>query len=134
MRRAVARPPDTSLPGRPYADPKKWLAAQPRTATLAELQAQLDTFTSYYNTRRPHKSLPHRAAPTTTYAARPRAAASVRTSDTHDRVRRDIIDKTGCVTQAGELAKVVRDQLMAYASPHGVIMPGAAWLVTAQAV
>jgi SAM-dependent methyltransferase len=36
--------------------------------------------------------------------------------------------------QAGELAKVVRDQLMAYASPDGVIMPGAAWLVTAHAV
>ena len=36
--------------------------------------------------------------------------------------------------QAGELARHVRDRLVAYASPGGVVMPGAAWLVTAQAV
>jgi hypothetical protein len=35
--------------------------------------------------------------------------------------------------QAAELAKQVRDCLVAYASPDGVAMPGAAWLVTAQA-
>ena len=35
--------------------------------------------------------------------------------------------------QAAELAKQVRDGLVAYASPDGVAMPGAAWLVTAQA-
>jgi hypothetical protein len=35
--------------------------------------------------------------------------------------------------QAAELTKQVRDQLAAYASPGGVAMPGAAWLVTAQA-
>jgi SAM-dependent methyltransferase len=36
--------------------------------------------------------------------------------------------------QATELTRQVRDQLAAYASPDGVTMPGAAWLVTAQAV
>jgi SAM-dependent methyltransferase len=36
--------------------------------------------------------------------------------------------------QAAGLARQVRDGLVAYASPAGVIMPGAAWLVTAQAV
>jgi SAM-dependent methyltransferase len=36
--------------------------------------------------------------------------------------------------QAAELARQVRDRLVAYASPDGVTMPGAAWLVTAQAV
>jgi SAM-dependent methyltransferase len=36
--------------------------------------------------------------------------------------------------QADELARQVRDSLEAYVSPGGVIMPGAAWLVTAQAV
>ena len=36
--------------------------------------------------------------------------------------------------QAGELTRLVQDRLMAYASPDGVTMPGAAWLVTAQAV
>jgi hypothetical protein len=32
--------------------------------------------------------------------------------------------------QAAELARQVRDRLVAYASPGGVVMPGAAWLVT----
>jgi SAM-dependent methyltransferase len=36
--------------------------------------------------------------------------------------------------QAAELTGQVRDRLVAYASPDGVVMPGAAWLVTAQAV
>jgi SAM-dependent methyltransferase len=36
--------------------------------------------------------------------------------------------------QAAGLTRQVRDCLVAYASPDGVIMPGAAWLVTAQAV
>jgi len=36
--------------------------------------------------------------------------------------------------QSAELAKLLRDRLAAYASPGGVTMPGAAWLVTAHAV
>jgi transposase InsO family protein len=53
---------------------KNWLRAQPRQpATLAELQALLDTFAGIYNTRRPHRSLPGRATPATAYAARPKA-------------------------------------------------------------
>jgi SAM-dependent methyltransferase len=36
--------------------------------------------------------------------------------------------------RAAELTRKVRDRLVAYASPDGVVMPGAAWLVTAQAV
>jgi SAM-dependent methyltransferase len=36
--------------------------------------------------------------------------------------------------QAARLTRQVRDRLLAYASPDGVVMPGAAWLVTAQAV
>ncbi len=35
--------------------------------------------------------------------------------------------------QAAELTRQVRDRLVAYASPAGVTMPGAAWLVTAHA-
>jgi hypothetical protein len=38
------------------------------------------------------------------------------------------------LAQAAELTRQVRDRLAAYASPDGVAMPGAAWLVTAQAV
>ena len=78
---------------------KNWLAAQaPQPATLAQLQALLDTFTRYYNTRRPHKSLPGRATPAAAYAARPKAAPGDRSADTHDRVRTDRIDTNGVVT------------------------------------
>jgi transposase InsO family protein len=79
---------------------KKWLAAQPtQPATLAELQALIDVFVAAYNHDRPHRSLPHRATPATAYAARPKATPGAdRSSDTHDRVRTDKIDKTGCVT------------------------------------
>jgi hypothetical protein len=36
--------------------------------------------------------------------------------------------------RAAELTRQVRDRLVTYASPGGVTMPGAAWLVTAQAI
>jgi transposase InsO family protein len=83
---------------------KKWLARQPRAATIAELQAQLDVFVAEYNHGRPHRALPNRATPATTYQARPKATPGERL-DTHDRVRTDRIDKTGCVTlrHAGRL-------------------------------
>jgi transposase InsO family protein len=77
---------------------KKWLARQPPAATLAELQDQLDTFTGYYNTSRPHASLPHRATPATIYTARPKAVPGDRTADTHHRVRADRVDASGVVT------------------------------------
>ena len=69
---------------------KNWLRAQAaQPATLAELQSLLDAFAVTYNTRRPHRSLPHRATPATAYAARPKAAPGDRTAGTHDRVRTD---------------------------------------------
>ncbi|GAC1610600.1 MAG: hypothetical protein NVS3B26_18250 [Mycobacteriales bacterium] len=79
---------------------KRWLRAQPKQpATLAELQTLLDEFVELYNHRRPHRSLPHRATPATVYTSLPKAAPSgERAADTHDRVRRDKIDKAGSVT------------------------------------
>jgi transposase InsO family protein len=78
---------------------KNWLRAQPaQPATLAQLQALLDTFTSIYNHQRPHRSLPHRATPATAYTARPKATAGDRASDTHDRVRTDRVDTDGKLT------------------------------------
>ena len=79
---------------------KRWLVAQPiQPATIADLQALLDAFVPAYNHDRPHRSLPHRATPATAYTARPKAApGSDRSADTHDRVRTDRIDSTGCVT------------------------------------
>ena len=79
---------------------KKWLRAQPpQPATIAELQTLLDAFVDDYNHRRPHRSLPHRATPAAAYTDRPKATPSGdRTTDTHDRVRRDKINKAGAVT------------------------------------
>jgi len=88
---------------------KKHLAAQdPQPATLAQLQAMLDAFTSYYNHQRPHKSLPHHATPAVAYAARPKAAPGSRDTDTHDRVRTDKVGVTGTVTlrHAGRLHRI----------------------------
>ena len=89
---------------------KKWLHAQPRQpATLAELQTLLDEFVEVYNTRRPHRSLPHRATPATIYLSLPKATPSRdRSADTHDRVRHDKIDKAGSVTLrvAGQLRHI----------------------------
>jgi hypothetical protein len=46
------------------ADPtqtlKKWLRSQPAPTTLTDLQAQLDHYQNYYNTRRPHSALNRR--------------------------------------------------------------------------
>jgi transposase InsO family protein len=85
---------------------KKWLTAQqPQPADLPQLQTLLDAFTSYYNNRRPHHSLPHRQTPATAYAAQPKAAPRDRAADTHDRVRADRIDADGKVSlrHAGRL-------------------------------
>jgi len=78
---------------------KKWLRSQPsQPATIAELQVLLDTFADEYNHRRPHRSLPHRATPATVYAARPKASPGNHHVDSHDRVRRDRVDKAGKIT------------------------------------
>jgi len=79
---------------------KKWLRAQPdQPATIAELQALLDRFRTEYNQHRPHRSLPHRATPAALYDTMPKALPGpLRDADTHDRVRHDIVDKSGTVT------------------------------------
>jgi transposase InsO family protein len=76
---------------------KKWLAAQPSAATVAGLQRQLDRFTRYYNTVRPHRALARRT-PAQAYAARPKAVACGPVIAAHYRVRTDRIDRYGSVT------------------------------------
>jgi transposase InsO family protein len=77
---------------------KRWLARQPPARNLRALQAQLDTFTDYYNTRRPHRAL-HRRTPTEAFAARPKAHPTGQPiTDGHYRVRHDRIDTGGTVT------------------------------------
>jgi transposase InsO family protein len=79
---------------------KKWLPTSARQpASIAELQTLLDQFLEEYNQRRPHRSLPHHATPASLYTSLPKATASSdRSTDTHDRTRRDKIDKAGSVT------------------------------------
>ena len=79
---------------------KKWLRAQPQQpAGIAELQTLLDLFREEYNHRRPHRSLERRATPAAAYAARPKARPdSASTTQTHDRIRKDKINKAGSVT------------------------------------
>jgi transposase InsO family protein len=78
---------------------KRWLAKQPRSATLVELQAQLDRFGSYYNTVRPHRALGRRT-PAEAFAARTKAVPrqTPTAAEAHHRVRRDRIDRGGRVT------------------------------------
>jgi transposase InsO family protein len=42
---------------------KKWLATQPRAATVDQLQVQLDAFRDYYNDVRRHRALGRRTRP-----------------------------------------------------------------------
>jgi hypothetical protein len=77
---------------------KKWLASQPRAASIGRLQDQLDAFGDYYNAVRPHRALGCRT-PAEAYTARPKAHASgIPLIDGHFRVRHDKIDSNGKLT------------------------------------
>jgi hypothetical protein len=77
---------------------KKHLAAQPPPRTIGQLQRQLDSYRSYYNTIRPHRAL-HRRTPAEAFTARPKAAATgTPLIDGHFRVRHDKIDSNGKLT------------------------------------
>jgi transposase InsO family protein len=78
---------------------KKWLAKQPRAATITELQTQLDTFRGYYNTARPHRAIDRRT-PATAWAARTRAVPTRQgiRIDEQFRVRKDRVDTDGKLT------------------------------------
>lgn len=76
---------------------KKWLAKQPPAINLTQLQQQLDHFTSYYNTIRPHRAVGRRT-PAEVFADRPKAQPAGPLITPHYRVRTDTIDKAGSVT------------------------------------
>lgn len=76
---------------------KKWLRAQPKAATITELQHQIDAFTAYYNTQRPHRSLSRRT-PLAAWLSRPKATPAGSQAGTHYRIRHDVIDGTGTVS------------------------------------
>jgi transposase InsO family protein len=78
---------------------KKHLARQPKAGDLAQLQAQLDRFRTYYNTVRPHRAIGRRT-PAEAFGARTKAVPRLTplVVEGHHRVRRDRVDKTGTVT------------------------------------
>lgn len=76
---------------------KKWLAAQPHPATLADLNTALNQFTDIYNHQRPHRAL-HRATPAAAYAALPKTEPQITAGTRHWRVRIDTVDTTGRVS------------------------------------
>jgi transposase InsO family protein len=76
---------------------KRWLAEQPPAATVADLQAQLDRFTTIYNTERPHRELGRRT-PAAAYTALPKAAPTGPGTPGHYRLRYDTIDTTGKIS------------------------------------
>jgi transposase InsO family protein len=76
---------------------KRFLDKQAPAPTLAVLQAQLDTFRTYYNQHRPHRAL-HGDTPLHAYHGRIKAGPSAAPPPIHYRVRHDRVDKSGRVT------------------------------------
>nr|MBA2558300.1 transposase [Propionibacteriales bacterium] len=78
---------------------KAFLDKQPKAASIAELQAQVDRFIAYYNEMRPHAASGRRP-PLVAFEARDKARPSGPkiTVGAGVRVRRDRIDKNGKVT------------------------------------
>jgi transposase InsO family protein len=60
---------------------KRWLARQPRAATVEELQDQLDAFRHIYNHERPHRSLDRRF-PAEVWAVAPKSGPAAHPLDT----------------------------------------------------
>ena len=77
---------------------KRYLAKQPRPRNIAQLQAQLDAFRTYYIQRRAHRALAGRT-PLVAFHARIKAhPAESPATITRFRVRHDKIDRCGRVT------------------------------------
>lgn len=76
---------------------KQWLNRQPRAATIAELQTQLDTFAAYYNHQRPHRAL-NGATPSAIWHGSPRAVpAGHPITDTSTVIRNLLVSRAGTV-------------------------------------
>jgi transposase InsO family protein len=76
---------------------KRWLAKQPRAATLEELGAQLDRFRAHYNLHRPHRAIGRRT-PQEAFDAKVKAGPGSAATAVHYRVRYDTVDWHGKVT------------------------------------
>ena len=76
---------------------KRYLSRQAPAESLAHLQLQLDTFRTYYNQQRPHRSVDGRT-PFQAFQARLKAGPALLTPPVQYRVRRDKLDSGGRVT------------------------------------
>jgi transposase InsO family protein len=70
-------PPSNGKVERFHQTVHRWLTKQPPTATITELQAQLDWFRLLYNTRRPHRAL-QRRFPADVWTAAPKSGPADR--------------------------------------------------------
>jgi transposase InsO family protein len=77
---------------------KHWLTPRPRPATITDLQTQLDTFRTIYNTERAHRALPPRTTPAQAYTALPKARPPGIEPTEHFRIRHDTVDNCGKLT------------------------------------
>jgi transposase InsO family protein len=77
---------------------KKWLRKKPPCSTIAELQAQVDRFVHIYNEERPHTA--RDCFPMVAWRAMDKATIQLGGQPllAHTKVRRDVVDKTGCFT------------------------------------
>jgi transposase InsO family protein len=77
---------------------KKWLRKQPAALSIEELQAQIDRFVTYYNEVRPHTA--RGGPPMHAWRALDKASPVIGGHPVlaKTRVRRDRVDKTGCVS------------------------------------
>jgi transposase InsO family protein len=75
---------------------KKRLRKRPLAATLIDLQAELDTFISYYNAERPHRGI-GRATPLERWSASPKAINTGISLPAPQRTPTVIVDRQGLV-------------------------------------
>jgi transposase InsO family protein/transposase-like protein len=75
---------------------QKWLEAQPRAASLAELQAQLDRFCGIYNNHRPHRAVGRRT-PASVWAQTPKAGPADRAIGAATTIHRVKVESNGTV-------------------------------------
>jgi transposase InsO family protein len=76
---------------------KRFLAAHPAAATLAELQAQLDRFLVIYNYQRPHRGI-ERRIPAEVWASTPKSGPATLALSTPTAVYRGTVEASGRLT------------------------------------
>ncbi len=74
---------------------QKWLTAQPQTATLTQLQTQLDKFCEIYNNQRPHRAI-GRKTPASVYTVTPKTGPADRPIGTPTNIHRVTVHKGVC--------------------------------------